>query len=175
MAKLSRTLLESAAALALGFVLIGSLVFALAYRAEAHNKDTSPQTATPGLEVRIGANGSVLVRGAEVTNVTDDVITARTEWSEGALTWSVRTDGDTELLAKDGSSHSLGDIDVGEIISFAGSMHDGALSVDASVVKDWSDAGDGPDKTHMDAKVHAESRFGSFMKHLPFAGWFHKK
>lgn len=90
--------------------------------------------------VTIGANGNALVRGAEVTDVTDGTITARTEWDEGSLTWTVETDSGTDFVDRDNDEGSESDIDDGDVISFTGVLT-GGLTVEANTVREWPDGG----------------------------------
>lgn len=92
--------------------------------------------------VSINSDGGVLVRGAEVTDVSSSTITAHTSWGSAVLDWIVETDNDTEFVAvkeKDGGS---ADIAVGDIVSFSGKLdteHAG-FAVNADVVKDWTNS-----------------------------------
>ncbi len=88
--------------------------------------------------VTIGAGGNALVRGAEVTNVENGTITARTEWDGASLTWSVQTDSATDFVGRDKKEGDIDDVDNGDIISFAGQL-EGGLTVDADTVREWPD------------------------------------
>jgi hypothetical protein len=87
--------------------------------------------------VSIGARGNVLVRGATVTAVNGGDITATTKWGGTTLTWDVDTDADTGYVDASGHAISRADIETGDRLSFSGQL-DGALSVDAGTVRDWS-------------------------------------
>lgn len=139
MTKLVQTLLESVAVLAVGLTIVGALMFAFANNAAAANG--GPKSVGSSLEVIISDNGRAVVRGAEVTAVSDSTISARTSWGAAALTWTVRTDGDTDYVHKNGSSASRGDMNVGDYISFSGTIDGdaGTFTVDADAVKNWSD------------------------------------
>lgn len=91
--------------------------------------------------VTIGANGNALVRGAEVTDVTQGTITARTEWDEGSLSWTVHTDNDTDFVDRHNAEGSESDIDDGDIISFSGALT-GGLTIDAVTVREWPNEDD---------------------------------
>ena len=93
-----------------------------------------------GTMVSIHNDGSVLVRGATVTSVSGDVIIARTSWGDTNISWEIDTDGSTEFYSKGGADSSFGNVDNGDMVSFSGSLDrdDGAFSVDAKVVRNWS-------------------------------------
>lgn len=177
MTRITRSLVESAAVLATGFAVIGLLMFAFAHNAEARDKDKAALTM-PKLEIAINDNGRVLVRGAEITAITDTRITARTDWGASALAWTVRTDADTAVLRADGSSTRFADLSVGDTISFSGSLdaHAGTFTVDADAVRDWSLPGDARMKDRIDAhaKLKAEARadWNSWFKRMPVFSWF---
>lgn len=138
MTRIAKTLLESTAVLLVGFAIIGSLMFAFSQNVEA--KNGTAQSVGSGLTVSIGDDGRALVRGAEVTAVSGGTLTAKTSWGSSALTWTVRTDGDTDFVRKNGSGTALGDIATGDIVSFSGMLDEdaNAFTVDADAVKNWS-------------------------------------
>ena len=112
-------------------------VFALANNGESHS--FAPRSVGSTLEVIISDNGSAVVRGAKVTDVSGTTIIAQTMWDASSITWTVRTDGDTDFIRKSGSSVDLGDIEEGDYVSFSGSLMSGSsFTVDADVVKNWS-------------------------------------
>lgn len=116
-----------------------------------------------GVSIDVGANGSALVRGAEVTAVTDTEVKAETSWGDAVLNWVVKTDSDTEYIGKNGKDVARADIAVGDTISFRGAL-DQALSglvVKAKVVKDWSKT---EAKTKLNGTVASiNSSLGSFV------------
>lgn len=87
--------------------------------------------------VQIREDGSTLVRGAEVTAVSDSSITAETEHDGVTLSWTVRTDGGTEFVTYNGGGFDLDDLDRGDTVSFSGELTS-AFTIDADVVKDWT-------------------------------------
>lgn len=122
-------------------------------------------SADSGLSVSIdvGANGSALVRGAEVTAVSDSEVKAETSWGDAVLNWVVKTDADTEYVGKNGKDVARADIAVGDTVSFRGALDQAVngLVVKAKVVKDWS-------KTEAKAKLNGtvssiNSSLGSFV------------
>ncbi|HEX2792167.1 MAG TPA: DUF5666 domain-containing protein [Candidatus Paceibacterota bacterium] len=138
MNKLTQTMLQSLAILLAGVIAIGALMFAFSPDAQA--RETGPSSVGSALEIILSDNGHAVVRGAEVTAISDSAISARTVWDEASLTWTIRTDGGTEYLEKNGTSARRNDIRIGDYVSFSGAI-DGderAFAVDADVVKNWS-------------------------------------
>jgi hypothetical protein len=93
-----------------------------------------------GVSVDVGASGGTLVRGAEVTAVSDSEVRAETSWGDAVLNWVVKTDAETDYVGKNGKDMARGDIAVGDTISFRGSLDQAVsgLAVTANVVKNWS-------------------------------------
>lgn len=122
---------------ALALTLIATPV--LAFANSGKNKAYAPRSVGSTLEVAIRDDGSTVVRGARVTNVSGGTITAQTIWDASSITWTVRTDGDTDFYKKSGSASVIGDISTGDYVSFSGSLTTGSsFTVDADVVKNWS-------------------------------------
>ena len=92
------------------------------------------------LEVHINDDGKVLVRGAKVTAINGNAISATTSWGNALLTWTVNVDGNTEFIPRSGGAVNLGEVAVGDTVSFQGQLAtaSGGLVVNAKVVKDWS-------------------------------------
>lgn len=123
-------------------IVLPALILALVVgpaAASAHNGgDTSDKTiARPATLVQLAGGGGALVRGAEVTAVNDDVITAETDLGDVELTWTIDVDSDTELVTAGGGEFDLDEIDVGDTVSFSGTLASN-FRVDAGVLKDWS-------------------------------------
>lgn len=93
-----------------------------------------------GVEINIGGNGNVLVRGAKVTSVSSSTVSANTNYGSSILGWTVKTNGDTEFTTNKGGSTGIAQIVVGDVISFRGSLDQAisGLTVNAKVVKDWT-------------------------------------
>ncbi|MEJ0053644.1 MAG: hypothetical protein WDN10_02870 [bacterium] len=119
--------------------------FALAHDDNSDNNLKIPAIDKTTVSISISGNGSTLVRGAKVTDISDDVITAVTAVNGTSLTWRIDTDADTDFVEADSSGSSLGAISDGDYVSFSG-MLDGAFEVNADTVRDWSigEAKDGP-------------------------------
>lgn len=174
--KLNTTFISSVAAI-VGLA-AAALMFAFSTQAQA---DVSTNKSGSGLEVMIASNGRTLVRGAEVTNVSGSVVTARTEWGQSALTWSIHTDTETNFVTKKGSSTDRSDIEVGDTVSFSGSLDEGAgaFAVSADVVKNWSLDKDDTDRhdseKRAETKVEVKSRWDEWKHKFPVLGWFGNK
>ncbi len=105
---------------------------------EGNKNNENRPAATQRVEVAINASGNVLVRGAKVTGVSGSVITVTTTAGASTLSWAVTTDSSTAFVTSSGSGSSLGQISVGDTVSFAGALTGSGLSVKASAVKDWT-------------------------------------
>lgn len=131
------TLIQKLSIGALVAVFAAAPVFALANTDT--NRGFSPRSVGSPLEVIISDNGNAIVRGAKVTDVSGSTITAQTIWDASSITWSVRTDNDTDFVRKSGGGASIDDIADGDYISFSGHLTSGSsFTVDADVVKNWS-------------------------------------
>lgn len=104
----------------------------------------TPPTAEPSLEVYILDNDQVLVRGARVTSISENLISARTAWGEFGMDWDVETD-DSRFLRRFGEKSVFSEIFIGDFISFSGTLDSSAEAptVVARVVKNWSTEGRG--------------------------------
>lgn len=108
--------------------------------AHADSDKKSGVSAGTGVEVNIGSNGNVLVRGAKVTSVSDSTINANTSLGSSVLSWVVKTDSNTDFSAHKNGAEGLANIAVGDIVSFRGTIDQAVtgLTVNARQVKDWS-------------------------------------
>lgn len=102
------------------------------------SKDMNRPITNQRVEVAINASGNVLVRGAKVTGVSGSTLTVVTTAGASTLSWAVTTDSGTAFVTSGGSGSSLGQISVGDTVSFAGALTGSGLSVKASAVKDWT-------------------------------------
>ena len=95
-----------------------------------------------GVSVDVSAKGDALVRGAEVTAVSDTQVNAETSWGSAVLNWVVKTDSETDYVGKNEKDIARSEIKVGDTISFKGSIDQAisGLTVKAKTVKDWSKA-----------------------------------
>lgn len=116
---------------------IALAIFPLAGQVHAHDGGGK---AGLGVEVNIGANGGALVRGAEVTAVSDSEIKAETSLGQSVISWIVKTDSETDYSAHKGGAEGRENIAVGDTISFRGVIDQSVsgLTVKAKQVKDWS-------------------------------------
>lgn len=93
------------------------------------------------LEVHVSDNGKVLVRGAKVTAISGNVVSAAVTWGSVSLNWNVVADANTQLVRRSGGASSIAEISVGDFMSFQGMLVTGVsspLTVQAQVIKDWS-------------------------------------
>jgi len=148
-------------------------MFAFAQNAEAENK--GPRAVGSKLEVAISDNGRVIVRGAEVTEVSGDTIRAKTEWGATELSWRIDTNNDTAFVEKSGSGSELSDISAGDYVSFSGEINEGepVFTVSADAVKNWSL--DEEPKVRASAKVETKAGWGNWMKSMSLFSWFKKE
>lgn len=94
-----------------------------------------------GVKVNIEENGKALVRGAKVTAVSGNVISATTAWGAMNLNWTVNVTSSTKFVRKFNGAGVIADVKVGDMLSFNGEVAGGtatAITVDAKVVKNWS-------------------------------------
>jgi|GEM_PF-1492886 len=142
---------------------------------------TSPMKHLPEMQtlVLLRADGSALVRGAEVTAVADDTVTAQTSHDGVVLTWTIDIDSDTELVTNKGGDFDLSDIDDGDTVSFSGELTS-AFRIEANVLKEWKydsdDGNDNVDRPSKDERKEIQADFraqmrGWFDKHLNFGFW----
>lgn len=177
MTRISKALLESGLVLLGGLAVIGVLMFAFAQGAQAHK--AGAKSAGSALEVMMSDNGRTIVRGAEVTDISGDIIRARTEWGASSISWTIVTDANTAFVTKAGANTDKDDIAVGDIVSFSGELDDGdtAFSIDADAVKNWSvdDGRADRDTKDRDVQVKASSEAkGHFSdwRNMPILNWF---
>jgi len=142
------TIFNSIAALALIAIVAASPLLVSANE----DKGTADRTGT---SMTIGADGGVLVRGAEVTGVSGDTVTALTKWGDTSVTWTIATDSSTKFIDLGGKEGALVDVDAGETVSFSGHLGTGAYTVDADVLRNWSE-GERHDNRSVNAEVRAE-------------------
>ncbi|MBU0750441.1 hypothetical protein KKH15_02900 [Patescibacteria group bacterium] len=118
--------------------------------------ETEEKPSRNGTSMTIGADGGVLVRGAEVTGVSGDTVTARTQWGDTSVTWTIETNASTKFMDLSGKEGTLADVDTGETVSFSGHVAAGtAFTVDADVLRNWSE-GERYDNRSVNAEVRAE-------------------
>lgn len=172
-----KSLFVSLAVLLAGLAAIGLLMFAFVQNAEAHG--AGARAVGSKLEVAISDGGRTVVRGAEVTDISGDVIRARTEWGQSSLTWNIETDSNTDFVVKDGSGSDIDDISVGDYVSFSGMLNESAstFTVDADVVKNWSEPGKSAEahernEARAEARAEVKARWGDWMRGMPILKWF---
>jgi hypothetical protein len=90
-----------------------------------------------GKGVEIAADGSTTLRGAKVVSVSGTTITVSETLGATTLTWTIITDGTTQLQSKNGSGIVITDIVAGDTITVKGAFQTGStLSVKATMVRD---------------------------------------
>ncbi len=106
----------------------------LAFSTSAAHADTTQQAS----QVSIASSGQVIVKGAIVTSVSGNTITAKAMWGSMSLTWTISTDGSTHFVPDAVSTAALRAIKIGDTIAFSGDIDASAYSptVIASSVKD---------------------------------------
>lgn len=175
MTRITKTLTLTIGVIA-AFAVLTFLMFSFASNAEAHQ--AGARAVGSKLEVSIADSGRVIVRGAEVTDISTDEIRARTEWGGTSLTWTVDTNADTVFVTKSGSGSDLDEISVGDYISFSGALNEdqATLTVTADAVKNWSLDGERDHDTRAELRTElraeAKNGWGKFMSNLPVFGWF---
>ena len=139
MTTFSKKILGGTLALAL---LMGGAATALADNNNdfGHNEREARSVGST-LEVHITNGGKVLVRGAQVTALGTNSITATTTWGGTVMTWTVNTDGSTKYARRFGGNSGMSEIAVGDYISFQGSLTGTGsnMTVLAKNIKDWSE------------------------------------
>ncbi len=93
------------------------------------------------LEVHIGDDGKVLVRGAKVTSVSGTTVNATTTWGSVVMNWAITTDGNTEFVRRFGGASGVSEISVNDFVSFSGMILTttaSPITVQAKVLKNWS-------------------------------------
>lgn len=109
----------------------------------ADNDDHEKEAKLVGstLEVHMTDKGKVLVRGAKVTSVGTNSITAVTVWGSYSMTWNVVPDANANWLRRHGGQSSISEVQVGNFISFQGMIDPAVASpatVKAAIIKNWS-------------------------------------
>ncbi len=75
------------------------------------------------VDVAIGHDGKVHVKGATVTAVSGSTITATTQWGAPSMTWTLNTNASTTRFTAQGSgSTTISTIAAGDRISFEGKL-----------------------------------------------------
>jgi len=143
------TIAKTIGAGAAGVALIAAPLFALAQDDDNKKSKMTASFDETAVSISISDNGSVLVRGAEVTDVSGDRITAVTEVGSLDLVWRIDTNSDTDFVDEDGAGIGSNDVNDGDYVSFSGSLDTDSevFTVDANTVRDWSvDSDDDDDR-----------------------------
>ncbi len=86
--------------------------------------------------VSMNAEGKILVKQAKVTSVSGTTINASVTLGSGTLSFIVNTDTSTKFYSRAQSAGTLGDIAVGDMVTFGGNLQGSNLTVQALAVKD---------------------------------------
>lgn len=92
-------------------------------------------------EIHIANNGNILLRGAQVTQVSGDDISLGTEWDSIKLSWAAHTTPGksmaTKFWTKSGKKGTIADIHVGDILTLSGRLitGQGSPTIDADFVR----------------------------------------
>lgn len=109
---------------------------------ENKGKDHKTEAHAVGstLEVHINDSGKVLVRGAKVTAVSGNSISADTTFGGSTLSWVVDATETQKVVRRYGGSSSIAEIQIGDFISFTGNLTGTGTTwnVKATSLKDWS-------------------------------------
>ena len=121
-------------------MIVGLLATSVVLAENGSKQNSEAKAVGSMLEIHVSDKGKVLVRGAKVSVVTADTITALTEWGSASVTWTIKTSSATEFIKRNGGLNNISEISVGDFISFSGMVDPaaGAFTVDATVVKNWS-------------------------------------
>lgn len=90
--------------------------------------------------VAMNADGKVLVKQAKVTGISGGVVSASITLGSGTLAWTVQTDAGTKFYNRTGAAGVIGDIAVGDLITFGGNLQGNGFTVQALAVKDMTGA-----------------------------------
>lgn len=129
--------------LALGLVAAIAFTPAVSFAKNDSNKDKNEdRTSVSSLNqvsVDINNGGRASVTGAKVTSVSSDAVVANAVWGSANLAFTVKVSSSTSIKdAKGKNNMPIGNIAVGDIINFSGSLNTGvsSLTVDASQIRD---------------------------------------
>lgn len=108
-----------------------------------NKNDGRHSEVSSSVSANINPSGHVLVRGATVTGVSGNTVTATTTWNSTTLTWTVVTASSTEVLGRNGNDKRdalvLASVKVGDTINFQGTLSAGTgLTVAARVLRNLS-------------------------------------
>lgn len=84
---------------------------------------SSESTTTPlMLGINIANNGSVLLRGARVTDVFGRTIQTNLSWASADFTWTVEAPNNAKFFDHKGQKQTISDIKVGDIVTVTGKL-----------------------------------------------------
>lgn len=131
--------------LAVFLSLAAVISFTVAVNAEGNGKERGIKKHESSLlgsklEVHIGDDGRILVRGAKVTSVSGTTLNASVSWGSYSMNWIILTSPATKFQSRPERNNSLAGIQAGDVISFKGTLDSNSStpSVNASMIKNWS-------------------------------------
>lgn len=124
--KLSASVLIPVMALA---VLFGSMPSVASADSDSKSRIQVPSVA-------MSSEGKVLVKQAKVTSVSGTTINASVTLGSGTLAFTLNTDSATKFYNRTSAAGVIGDIAVGDMITFGGNLSGSGLTVQALAVKD---------------------------------------
>lgn len=83
---------------------------------------SSPSAISPILGINIANDGSVVVRGARVVEVSDNTITADISWGSAGFVWIAETSRITKFINNQGQKQTIADVKVGDIVTITGKL-----------------------------------------------------
>ena len=86
------------------------------------SKETANFISPAMLEVHIANNGSVFVRGATVSSITNGDLGISVVWGSTDFSWIVKTTAVTKFINSKGKKQTLADLKIGDIVNVTGSL-----------------------------------------------------
>ncbi len=166
------TLTKTIGASVVGIAFVAAPLLALAHDDEIKTSKVRVLDET-AVSISIADNGSVLVRGARVTDIDNDRLIAATTVGDLTLTWRIDTTADTDFVDADGDANDIDDANDGNYVSFSGTLDTDAdmFTVNADTVRNWS-VGDDDDNENNNRPFI--KFWGDFKTKLPgFSFWGH--
>jgi hypothetical protein len=73
-------------------------------------------------QVSVASNGSVQIKGATITKISGNEITAVTQWGAAKMTWRIYVSGSTRFIPQAESKVAIKALKTGHVIGFSGTM-----------------------------------------------------
>lgn len=125
-----------ASIITLAFVAVGLLPVLVLAQISSGGLPTNKPPAT----ISISDKGEVKVKNIVVFQIAGSTFFARTYWDQAFVRWTIRTNGDTNLVKRFGGNAKLSEISVGDVLNVDGSLLSGAdsLNINATVIRDMT-------------------------------------